>query len=101
MKIPKLIRDISLNKLKRIDVGLEGNWNSSVVTIWTRNEGLIDSCRFNESDTVYKPSLELYFEDGWIGIHCYKQLSNRNVFNRDFALKIIQFVEKKIKIYQR
>ena len=48
MKIPKLISDISLNKLKRIDAGLEGNWNPSVVTIWTRNEGLIGYDRLKD-----------------------------------------------------
>jgi hypothetical protein len=36
--LPKLLEEISLTNLHRIDVALEGDWNSTVVTVWTRKD---------------------------------------------------------------
>lgn len=35
---PKIIKEISLAHLKRIDVALEGNWNSTVSTVWSEKK---------------------------------------------------------------
>ncbi len=93
---PKIIKEISLAHLKRIDVALEGNWNSTVSTVWSREKGFLGFSHIVQSDSKYIPSLELYFEDSWIGIHCYKRIDDLNIFDEKFTFKIIEFIENKV-----
>lgn len=76
---------------------MEGDWSPSVVTIWDRKKGFMGFSGFNGSHPVHRPSLELYYEGAWIGIHCYQRVDNRNIFDEDQALRIINLVEKRLK----
>jgi hypothetical protein len=88
--LPKLLEEISLTNLHRIDVALEGDWSSTVVTVWTRKN------RFLGFHEVFKPSVELYFDNSWVGIHCFKRVDNMNVFDKELALRIIDYVETRL-----
>ena len=48
------------------------------------------------SHPSFKPSLELYFDDHWVGIHCYWRVDGRNVFDGELAQTVIDFVEAKL-----
>jgi hypothetical protein len=93
--IPLIVREIMLNTIQRIDVGLEGNWSPTVVTVWSREHGEIGFSEAILSHPDNKPSLELYFEDSWLGIHCFNRINGKNVFDEVFATRIIEFVESR------
>ena len=85
--------DVTLNDLTRIDAGLEGDWSSSVQTVWTRaggHRGFYDVVRQHET---CRPSIELYFRDSWLGCHCYRRVDNVNVFDEAKASRLIDEVE--------
>lgn len=95
-KYQKILDDISLHNLKRIDAALEGNWNPTVTTIWTRERGFIGFDSVIRSDSELKPSLELYFENHWIGLHCYREIDQQNVFDEPLAIRIIEYIDKNL-----
>jgi hypothetical protein len=64
-----LIKKIPLKCIKRIDIALEGNWNPTVTTVWTRKDGFVGFSKVRKQHIKYKPSIELYFDDCWVGIH--------------------------------
>ena len=45
---------------------------------------------------VLKPSVELYFDNSWVGMHCFKRIDNMNVFDKELALRIIDYVEARL-----
>lgn len=95
-KIPDVLEKIALKDLTRIDAALEGNWNPTVTTVWTKKDGFIGFSKVKKSHGTFKPSIELYFKDSWIGIHCFKQMNNTNVFDEKFAMGILDFIMKKL-----
>jgi len=89
--LPQILNHISLRDLKRIDVALEGNWNPTVATVWSKDKGFLGFSGVVKSHPKYKPSVELYFDHIWIGIHCYRELDKQYVFDENLALRIIEF----------
>ena len=61
--IPMIVREISLHGIQRVVSALEGDWNPTMVTVWTRNNGKLDFSKVTRTHSTYKPSLELYFEN--------------------------------------
>ena len=94
--LPKLLEEISLTNLHRIDVALEGDWSSTVVTVWTRKDRFQGLSEVRMSHEVFKPSVELYFDNSWVGIHCFKRVDNMNVFDKELVLRIIDYVEARL-----
>jgi len=95
--IPDLVRSVPLDGILRIDVGLEGDWSPTVVTVWSREAGFMAFSGVIESHPTYKPSLELYFQGVWLGIHCFNRTNDENVFNKDFARQVIDYVGSKLR----
>jgi hypothetical protein len=94
--LPKLLEEISLTNLHRIDVALEGDWSSTLVTMWTIKDRFLEFSEDQMSHEVFKPSVELYFDNSWVGIHCFKRIKNMNVFDKELALEIIDYVEARL-----
>jgi len=94
--LPPIVREISLSGLRRIDVALEGNWSPTVVTVWSKEKGLLGFFKVVRSHPTFKPSLELYFDDAWLGIHCYRRTEGQNVFDEEFARRVIKYVESRV-----
>ncbi len=99
-ELPKILKEISVQGLERIDVGLEGDWSPTVVTVWSRETGLLGFSKVTRSHPRCKPSLELYFENAWVGIQCFKRIDNQNVFNEELAIKVIEYVEESFGVHQ-
>ena len=95
-KLPDILKEISLADIIRIDYALEGNWNNTVVTIWSRDKGFIGYPEENLMHNTLKPSIELYFNKLWLGIHCYNRINNKNIFDKEYADIIIKYIEDNI-----
>ena len=83
-KIPAMLRNLNVKGIIRIDAGMEGDWSSSVVTIWNREEGYRGLSGFSGSHPDHCPSLELYFRGAWVGAHCFRRVGRENVFDEEF-----------------
>ena len=94
--ITELLESVRLNGITRIDVGLEGNWSPTVVTVWNRETGIIRFDHVKRAHPIHKPSLELYFHGTWLGIHCFCQIKNELVFDQELAERVIEYVEGKL-----
>ena len=93
MELLPLLSVCPLSDLTRIDVGLEGDWSSTVATVWTCEQGRLGSARIIQDHEDFKPSLELYFTDGWIGLHCFRRVGHVNVLDEERLERVIADVE--------
>ena len=93
MRIDEVIQTLPKDELTRIDVGLEGDWSGTVVTVWSRDIGLIGFDGVTKEHKEFKPSIELYYEDSWLGFHCYSRIDDMNVFDERAAMQAISLVE--------
>ncbi len=96
--IPSIIREISYDGIQRVVAGLEGDWNPTMVTIWTRNKGTLGFSHVTRAHSTFKPSLELYFKRSWVGIHCYKRINGYNVFDEENAAEILKYITVKCRL---
>ena len=97
-EIPSIVCKISLDAIQRIDLALEGDWSPTVVTVWTCEQGALGFAEVTRTHPTNKPSLELYFTDSWLGIHCFTHTAGQNVFDEEFASRIIDYVESKCRM---
>lgn len=94
--IPPWLCHVPLDHLTRIDVGLEGNWSETVTEVWCRSRGLVGFDRIVGGHPRFRPALELYLPDGWIGILCFRRCHGQNVFDERKARAIIAHVEQRL-----
>jgi hypothetical protein len=97
LKLPSILNEINPQNIQRIDAALEGNWKDTVVTVWLYDKGFIGFEKVIKQHHSFKPSIELYFLDTWVGIHCFKKSDKMNIFDEEYAMAIIKFIEDKIK----
>jgi hypothetical protein len=45
------------------------------------------------SHAHHKPSVELYFEGAWVGLHCFWTRDGENFFDEEAARVLIRYVE--------
>ncbi len=67
----QMIAALPLDQVSRVDVAFEGDWNSAVKTVWTRQGGWTGDWPLVVEHPQYPPSVELYFESSWMGFRCY------------------------------
>ena len=96
MELRSLLSACPLEDLTRIDVGLEGDWSPTVRTVWTRDGGRSGFSDVAREHRSHKPSVELYFVDGWIGLHCFRRIGNVNVLDETMVERVIDDVENAI-----
>ena len=94
--IPMIVREVSINGIQRVVAALEGDWNPTMVTVWMRDRGMLGFTDVIRTHPILKPSLELYFEDSWLGIHCFNRSDGVNVFDEEYAVFIINYIETNI-----
>jgi hypothetical protein len=90
-----MIREISLDGIQKVVAALEGDWNPTMVTVWTRDRGALGFSAVTRTHPTFKPGLELYFEDTWLGIHCFNRSNGKNVFDEEFAVELLEYIETK------
>ncbi len=96
MELRPLLTACPLENLSRIDVGLEGDWSPTVTTVWARDGGRLGVAEVVREHEFNKPSLELYFVGGWIGLHCFRRVGDVNVFDESLLDRVINDVEAAI-----
>lgn len=94
--IPSVVQEISLDAILRIDYSLEGDWSGNVKTIWSKTDGFLSYDGILKSHAENIPSIELYFEGYWLGIHCFNRIDGQNVFDEAKSDAIIQYVSEQI-----
>ena len=88
------IRKLPLEKVEKIDAGIESKWNETVTTLWTRSDGFLGFDKL-EKNSDNKHCVELHFDGGcWFGFLCSEKINDRYVFNEKLVLDIIQLVKK-------
>lgn len=92
-----MISSVPIKDIRRIDVAMEGNWSQTVTSVWTKYAGFIGFEKVEKENARLKPSVELYFDDYWLGIHCYNKVGGKNVFDEKLAMDIIGLVEKALR----
>ena len=93
--LPDILTRLAFHDILHIDVALEGDWNPTVRTVWTKEKGFIGFAHIVRSHPRLVPSLELYFPDRWIGIHCFQRINEVNVFDENLAMRIIEYVSER------
>ncbi len=96
MELHQLLSACPLDDLTRIDVGLEGNWSPTVTTVWTRDAGRRGLTEVVREHGTFKPCVEIYFVDAWIGLHSFNRVEDSNVFDEAFLERVIQAVESAV-----
>ena len=96
--IPSIISAIPLNGIQKVIAALEGDWNRTMVTLWDSKKKLIDFSPVKLVHPTLKPSVELYFEHSWVGIHCFKRIKRKNVFDEKFAKSLLEYIESNCEI---
>ncbi len=93
--ITEVLNAFDLNDLIRLDVGLEGDWSPTVVTVWGSGTIVaVKNCL--PAHPEFKPSLELYFDGLWVGLYCYKRIDGLNHFDEDLAMSVMAFIEAEV-----
>lgn len=92
-KLPNVVKEINLQAILRVDYSMEGNWNHNLKVIWSKKEGFLGYEGINTAHEIHKPCVELYFDGYWLGIHCYKVIDGKNVFDQEKADLIIEYIE--------
>lgn len=95
-RVREMLDDLSLDDLVRIDAGLEGDWSDTVVTIWTRQDGLIGFGSCPASHSEHFPSVELIFPAHWLGMRCYVRHAGLNELDERMAMTVIELVERRL-----
>ena len=93
--IPRWLRVMPVDRVIRIDVGLEGNWSETVRQVWSQSTGLTGFEQVARSHFEYRPALELCLAEGWIGIPCFQVLSGQNVLDEAKARRLVEYVESR------
>jgi hypothetical protein len=93
MSLPRWLRLVPVERVIRIDVGLEGKWSETVRPVWSQTAGFLGFEQVPYSHSEYRPALELYLDEGWIGLPCFKIHGGRNVLDEARARQVVDYVE--------
>ena len=91
--LPDWLTVFPVDRVVRIDVGLEGNWSETVRQVWSRSAGFTGFEEVARSHPEYRPAVELYLADGWIGVHCSRVIDGQNVLDEAKARLLVEYVE--------
>ncbi len=95
LALPCWLRFVPVERVIRIDVGLEGKWSETVGPVWSQTGGFLGFAQVPRSHSEYRPALELYLDEGWIGLPCFKIHGGRNVLDEVRARKVVDYVESR------
>lgn len=94
--VHEILVDLPLEGIVRIDCGLEGDWSASVVPVWSRAEGRLSGGDPVREHATCRPSLELYFEGAWVGLHCFRRVEAGYALDEERLDAVIRWVESSL-----
>ncbi len=92
---PDWLRDVPVQKVIRIDVGLEGQWSETVTAVWSVADGFGGFDDVVKHHPRYRQAVELYLQDGWIGVPCSIESPDGHEFDEALARDLIACVEQR------
>lgn len=92
-----ILDGVALDGILRIDAALEGDWSGTVVTVWRPGEMEPDFSQVVLEHPEYHPSLELYFEGRWVGVHCFRREGDQNRFDEEKARALVKEVVERVR----
>lgn len=95
-ELPQWLEHVPLQDMLRIDAALEGDWSPTAITAWRPGDDTPDFSGLPRSHPEHRPSLELYFEGSWIGLHCFRREDGRNVFDEERARAVVNYVKERL-----
>jgi hypothetical protein len=90
--IPEWLAGVDFQRIVRLDVGLEGDWSGSVSAVWTRADGFLGLPDLRHARL--RPALELYFEGGWIGLHCFRAEPDGFALDAAAVQQVVAFLDR-------
>jgi hypothetical protein len=90
--LPQWLQSVPVDRVVRIDAGLEGQWSETVTAVWTPGPGDMGLSDVVRSHVEFQPALELYLDDCWIGIPCSVFQDGQHVLDEDKARQLIEYV---------
>lgn len=91
--IPRWLSRVPVDRVIRIDVGLEGSWSETVRQVWSQSTGFTGFEQVARSHFEHRPALELCLAEGWIGIPCFRVSDGQNVLDEEKARRLVEYVE--------
>ena len=91
-QLRQVLDGLDWSKLRRIDCAFEGDWNASVCTVWSSDNEVVDLPDATWATDRFNPSLELIFDDTWLGIRCTRAVDGLNVLDVERATAIVDHV---------
>ncbi len=91
-QLRQIFEGLPWSKLRRIDAAFEGDWNATVRTAWSRDSDVVDLPDETWVTDRFQPSIELIFDDTWLGIRCTRSVGGMNVLDVDRAAAIVNYV---------
>lgn len=93
MPMPDWLHPALLARVRRIDLGLEGDWSATVACVWSPDRGSLPLPELPMRPGL-RPCLELYMDGGWIGLHCFVEKGSVAVLDRARARAVIEAVNR-------
>jgi hypothetical protein len=69
---------------------------TTVVTVWRPGQSEPDFSDVVREHPSFRPSLELYFEGSWLGLHCFRRDGDLSRFDEAMARSLIDQVRKRL-----
>jgi hypothetical protein len=92
--IRELVGPLPLDRMLRIDVVVDtGRWRRTVRTIWSSDKRSWDIRGIGHGYEIFDWSLELVFDDYWVGLRCSRPASGQRVLDFDVVRELIEIVE--------
>jgi hypothetical protein len=93
--LPQWLRAVPVDRVVRIDAGLEGQWSETVTAVWTPKADVVDLSDVVHSHPKYRPALELYLDDCWIGVPCSVFQGGEHRLDEEKARRLIEYVSSR------
>lgn len=90
--LSRIIDNLPLSRLERIDCAFEGDWSGSVRTVWSPDVPEVRLPDRTWTTARYRPSIELMFDSSWFGIRCYTEGDGIRRLDARRATEIIDYV---------
>jgi hypothetical protein len=92
--LPPILFAIPADRIREVHSGLEGDWSPSATVIWRQGQGRTEFGAVVHRHPVHRPSLELYLDDGWIGLPCFLRVDGIHVFDAELAIAILDYLDE-------
>lgn len=92
-ELPDWLALMPADRVLRIDLGFEGDWSATVTTVWRPDAGYLGVGQRSWRHPHCRPALELYLEDGWLGVRCDRGVAEGFELDEGRVQEVVRWVE--------